>query len=432
MFKQAWQHELFNALFPIIAGFLLAGSLGYWLEGLTLGLGVALCLMLLRLRALHRWSHEQGPAPQDNGMIGYSVDHIIRREQHLKKRLEQQQKQLQRYQQGIESLQDGVVIFNEEGYILSFNSAAATLLSLRRSDVKQHILNLIRSPHFVQYFNSRDFHQSLQFDFNQRSKRSLLVQITQFDVDKVMLVRDVTERKRVETMRQNFIADVSHELRTPLTVINGYLEMLSDMSLPPPLAKAIQQMDTQSQRMKTLVNDLIELSKLESLRHGDAGQWFDLVQLTRGVIDQLQEYGVNQLQLVHDAECEMLGFAEEIRAVLTNLTTNAIKYGGDEPITVTLSAQEDRIKVSVQDLGPGIASEHISHLTERFYRVDSSRESSVGGSGLGLAIVKHALEHHDCVLDIESTLGKGSCFSFVLPAQRSRIGIKANTAEPNH
>lgn len=425
MFKQAWQHELLNASFPVIAGFLLAASLGYWLEGLALGLAVALLMVLLRLRALHRWSHEQGPAPQDNGLIGYSVDHIIRREQLLKKRIDQQQKQLQRYQQGIESLQDGVVIFNEEGYILSFNSAAATLLALRRSDIKQHILNLIRSPHFVQYFNSGDFHQSLQFDFNQRSKRSLQVQITQFDIDKVMLVRDVTERKRVDIMRQNFIADVSHELRTPLTVINGYLEMLSDMPLQPPLDKAISQMNTQSVRMKTLVNDLIELSKLESMRHSDAGQWFDLVQLAHGVIDQLQEYGANHLQLEQQADYQALGFAEEIRAVLTNLLTNAIKYGGDEPITLRLSTQGDRIKVAVRDQGPGIANEHLSHLTERFYRVDSSRESSIGGSGLGLAIVKHALEHHDSQLDIESTLGQGSCFSFTLPAQRSRINTTA-------
>lgn len=421
MFKHAWQHELLSALLPIAAGFFIAGSVGYWLEGLTIGVSASLLLILMRLRALYRWSHEQGLAPQDNGLIGYSVDHLIRREQRLKQRVELQDKQLKRYQQGIESLQDGVIIFNEDGYILSFNSAASTLLSLRRSDIKQHVLNLIRSPRFVQYYHEGDFSKSLQFDFSQRGTRALQVQITQFDVDKVMLIRDVTERKRVETMRQNFIADVSHELRTPLTVINGYLEMLSDMSLQPPLAKAIQQMDTQSQRMKTLVNDLIELSKLESLRHDDAGTWFDLVQLTRGVIDQLQEYGPNHIQLEYCQPLHMQGFAEEIRAVLTNLITNAVKYGGDEPIIVRLASQNEHISVAVIDHGPGIASEHLPRLTERFYRVDGSRESSVGGSGLGLAIVKHALEHHESALNIESKQNQGSCFSFELPAHRSRI-----------
>lgn len=430
MFKQAWQHELFSALLPILGGFLIVGSIGFWLEGLIIGLFAALTMTWLRLRALYRWSHNQGLAPQDNGLIGYSIDHIIRREQQLKHRIDLQTKQLQRYQQGIESLQDGVIIFNKQGYILSFNSAAGTLLSLRRSDIKQHVLNLIRSPRFVQYYNDGDFNQSLQFDFNQRSKRSLQVQITQFDVDKVMLIRDVTERKRVETMRQNFIADVSHELRTPLTVINGYLEMLSDMPLPPTLAKAIQQMDTQSIRMKTLVNDLIELSKLESLRHDDAGQWFDLVQLAHGVIDQLQEYGPNNVHLDHQQSLWILGFAEEILAVLTNLLTNAIKYGGDEPITLRLSVHNDQITVAVEDHGPGIAQEHLSRLTERFYRVDSSRESSIGGSGLGLAIVKHALEHHNSSLTIESAIGKGSCFSFSLPAQRCRID--SNTESLDH
>ncbi|MEL7401307.1 MAG: histidine kinase dimerization/phospho-acceptor domain-containing protein, partial [Pseudomonadota bacterium] len=230
------------------------------LYGLLAGLIVAQIISIRTMDALFRWSYRQGPAPQDSGLIGYSVDKLIRREKHLKSKLAQQAKQLRRYNQGIESLHDGVVIIDKEGYITNFNGAAAQLLSLRKEDMGQHIKNLIRTPTFIKYFDKGKYKDSLQFDTNHVKQLSLQVQITQFGIDqKVMLIRDVTERKRVETMRQNFIADVSHELRTPLTVINGYLEMLTDMELPGSLNKAVGQMNSQGQRMKSLVNDLIQL-----------------------------------------------------------------------------------------------------------------------------------------------------------------------------
>src|SRR5690606_6855251 len=140
----------------------------------------------------------------------------------------------------------------------------------------------------------------------------------------VMLVKDITERKRVETMRQNFIADVSHELRTPLTVINGYLEMLGDMELPPSLQKAISQMNGQGQRMKSLVNDLIELSKLESANTEQLGDWFNLQQLGYSVVDQLQAYSENRIVFKCTQQIEIQGFSDEMSSILTNLLTNAI------------------------------------------------------------------------------------------------------------
>nr|WP_255605794.1 phosphate regulon sensor histidine kinase PhoR [Thalassolituus sp. ST750PaO-4] len=329
---------------------------------------------------------------------------------------------MQRYNQGIESLHDGVVIIGQEGYITNFNGSASRLLGLRKEDSGQHITNLIRNPRFTRYFNEGDYSSSLQFDVSHRKQFSLQIQITQFGLDqKVMLVKDITERKRVETMRQNFIADVSHELRTPLTVINGYLEMLGDMELPPSLQKAISQMNGQGQRMKSLVNDLIELSKLESANTEQLGDWFNLQQLGYSVVDQLQAYSENRIVFKCTQQIEIQGFSDEMSSILTNLLTNAIKYGGEGKIEFAIRSGFDGVKVSISDSGPGIPAQHISRLTERFYRVDDSRESTVGGSGLGLAIVKHALEHHDTVLDIESTLGKGSTFSFIISSDRSRV-----------
>ena len=421
MQQVAAQKELLRILIIAGLGLALGWSAGFPLAGLTAGLLICVVMMFRSMQALYRWCYRQGNAPED-GLIGYSVDKLIRREKNLKTKLAQQASQLQRYNQGIESLHDGVVIIDSTGHITAFNSSAARLLGLRPEDNGQQLTNLLRNPRFTRYFNDGDYSSSLQFEVRHRKEYSLQIQITQFGEDqKVMLVKDITERKRVETMRQNFIADVSHELRTPLTVINGYLEMLNDMDLPPALSKAIGQMNGQGQRMKTLVNDLIQLSKLESAAADHPGTWFDLQQVAHSVLDQLHPISHGRIRLHCPQAVEIRGIADEMTSVLSNLLTNALKYGGDGPVDMTIRSSSAGIKVSVTDEGPGIAPQHISRLTERFYRVDDSRESKVGGSGLGLAIVKHALEHHDTVLDIESTLGKGSTFSFMLPADRCRI-----------
>ncbi len=416
-----WQRELLRVAVPVGLGLAAGWSVGYPLPGLVVGMTVAHAMSLRAMANLYRWSHRFGPPPQDSGLVGYSVDRIVRREKNLRTKLSQQARQLRRYNEGIESLHDGVLVIDADGYITNFNSAATRLLGLREEDQGQHVKNLLRSPRFTKFFDHGDYSKALQFDFQNIRPQTLMVQITQFGVDqKVLLVRDVTERKRVETMRQNFIADVSHELRTPLTVINGYLEMLQDMELPASLNKAVHQMSGQGERMQSLVNDLIELSRLESANSDNTGEYFNIRRLASSVVDQLQSYASNPVKLSCEHDVEVLGFEEELRTVLSNLLTNAYKYGGDGEVELRLSSAGQGLRISVSDQGPGIAPEHINRLTERFYRVDDSRESTVGGSGLGLAIVKHALEHHDAQLEIDSRLGQGSTFSFVLPPERVR------------
>jgi two-component system phosphate regulon sensor histidine kinase PhoR len=259
--------------------------------------------------------------------------------------------------------------------------------------------------------------------------------VTQFGIDqKVIIVRDITERQRVEKMRQNFIADVSHELRTPLTVISGYLEMLGDADVNPGIMRAIKQMTEQGERMKSLVNDLLHLSKLESNNAGIGSVWFEFQPMCAVIVDQLKAYVPISLSgeklpaaEIHcdcHSDIEIFGFSDELNSIFSNLITNAIKYGrkeGQAPqVNISIRDTQHGIEFAIADKGDGIAPSHLAHLTVRFYRVDESRESTVGGSGLGLAIVRHALEHHDAQLKIESTLGQGSRFSFVIPAERIR------------
>lgn len=432
----AWQRELLRIIIIVSLGVAVGTSFEQPLWGAIAGLAVSQILMFRRLNELFRWSNNKGPAPQDSGLVGYSADVLIRRERVLSKKIERQARQLKRIAEGIESLQDGVLIVDQAGYMNAFNRASCHLLGLRTdSDKGQHITNLIRAPRFVKYFEKGDYSEVIELEAPHRLNLIVQVQVTQFGIDqKVLIVRDVTERQRVEQMRQNFIGDVSHELRTPLTVINGYLEMLVDADVNPAVNRAVRQMSDQSERMKSLVNDLLHLSKLESNNAGIGNEWFDFKPLCTVIVDQLRAYvpvsltgeklAVANIHCQCSADIEILGFAEEISSVLSNLITNAIKYGHKDnqaaEVEISVKSMSAGIEIAVSDSGDGIAPNHLAHLTERFYRVDESRESTVGGSGLGLAIVRHALEHHDSELVIESTLGKGSRFSFLIPIDRVR------------
>jgi two-component system phosphate regulon sensor histidine kinase PhoR len=433
----AWQREFLRIVLIVS----LATAVGMSFEkpfwGALVGLVISQVFMLRRLNELFRWSNNTGPAPQDSGLVGYSADILIRRERDLKKKIKRQTKQLKRIAEGIESLNDGVLIVDQLGCMTAFNRAACHLLGLRvNTDKGQHITNLIRAPRFVKYFKKGDYSEVIELESPQRLNLIVQVQVTKFGIDqKMIIVRDVTERQRVEQMRQNFIGDVSHELRTPLTVINGYLEMLADADMNPGIARAVRQMSEQTDRMKSLVNDLLHLSKLESNNSGIGSEWFEFQPLCAVSVDQLKAYTPTSLTgekfpeaNIHcdcATDIEILGFADEINSVLSNLITNAIKYGCKEgqgaQVDISIKRSNLGIEIAVSDQGDGIAPNHLTRLTERFYRVDESRESTIGGSGLGLAIVRHALENHDAQLKIESTLGKGTRFSFIIPAERTRI-----------
>lgn len=432
----AWQRELLRIILIVALAAAVGMSFDKPFWGILVGLIVSQVLMLRRMNELFLWSNNAGAAPQDSGLVGYSADIIIRRERDLNKKIKKQGKQLKRIAEGIESLEDGVLIVDQIGNITAFNRATCHLLGLRSdTDRGQHITNLIRAPKFVKYFKKGKYNKIIEILSPHRANLTVQVQVTQFGVDqKLIIVRDVTERQRVEQMRQNFIGDVSHELRTPLTVINGYLELLADADMNPGIRRAVHQMTEQTDRMKSLVNDLIHLSKLESNNAGTGGEWFEFHSLCAVSVDQLRAYtpvslaGEKFPEASIHCDCatdiEIFGFADEISSVLSNLITNAIKYGCKEgqgaQVNISIKRSHLGMEISVADQGDGIAANHLSSLTERFYRVDESRESTIGGSGLGLAIVKHALEHHDAQLKIESKLGRGTRFSFIVPAERIR------------
>lgn len=249
-----------------------------------------------------------------------------------------------------------------------------------------------------------------------------LLQLTQVDYDgerRVVLARDITRVQKLEQMRQDFVANVSHELRTPLTVIHGYLELLEPDDVPA-LSSVLEDLQAQSQRMRQIVDDLLVLSRLETGQAlpRERVSMTPLLEALRHEAE-VQSQGRHRILLENAAERDLLGSRAELHSAFSNLVSNAVRYSPDGGrITIRWACKAGAGVYSVADTGIGIPAEHLPRLTERFYRVSSSRSRAKGGTGLGLSIVKHVLDLHQAHLRIESRLGEGSTFSCVFGGHR--------------
>jgi two-component system phosphate regulon sensor histidine kinase PhoR len=244
----------------------------------------------------------------------------------------------------------------------------------------------------------------------------------------VLYFRDLTEARRLEAMRVDFVANASHELRTPLSALLGFIETLQGPARDDVRAREqfLGIMRTQAQRMTRLIDDLLSLSRIELREHVAPTRPVDLARIARQLVDMqvplARERGVDLRIEAPDAPMPVLGERDELSRVIENLIENAMKYGGSGGV-VTVALQRlpgtegrpDRIELRVTDAGPGIAPEHLPRLTERFYRVDVASSRQQGGTGLGLAIVKHTLNRHRGRLTIESALGVGTSMRVTLP-----------------
>lgn len=242
----------------------------------------------------------------------------------------------------------------------------------------------------------------------------------------LVAVTDLTEVKRAEQLRADFVANASHELRTPLAILLGFIETLTGAAADDPDAQKrfLPIMQQQAGRMARLVDDLLSLSRIELTEHAAPTKRVDLAEIVgpvaRALTLRAAERGMTIALDVAEALPAVLGEADELAQLFQNLIDNAIKYARpDSTVTVSVGPSpkiEGGLVVRVKDRGEGIAKRHLSRLTERFYRVDRQRSREVSGTGLGLAIVKHVVNRHQGLLEITSKVGKGSVFSVHLAA----------------
>ncbi|WP_065430795.1 phosphate regulon sensor histidine kinase PhoR [Vibrio scophthalmi] len=371
------------------------------------------------------WDEKRLTPPSGTGNWEHLFNGIYRLQQRQRRKRKELTNLIRRFRNGAESLPDAVVVFRSEGNIVWCNKLAQHLLGFRwPDDSGQPISNLIRTPDFIKYLTKQDFSEPLEMRSPLNVERMLELRIVPYtEGEHLMVVRDVTQVKQLEGMRRNFFANVSHELRTPMTVLQGYLEMTEDpdMLVGPMWPKAHGVMTEQLNRMNSLVNQLLTLSKIEAAPMHELDEVVNVpVMLEVLEKEAISLSGEQQHKLRFDVDQSLLvlGDEDQLRSAISNLVYNAVKYtpaGADVHVRWYKTSQGACLEVS--DSGEGIEPQHIHRLTERFYRVDKARSRDTGGSGLGLAIVKHALSHHDSHLDIWSKVGVGSKFSFVLPTR---------------
>lgn len=316
-----------------------------------------------------------------------------------------------------EALPSGVIVLDHQCRVQWWNKKAKQLLDLKKQHCGQSFAEIIQQPNFIDLVQDLK-HSSLEIDAPmQKSKRLSLTVGRYVNQHYLVCIEDVTQLYLLEKIRQDFVANVSHELRTPLTVIHGYLEMLVSQkdSSPQNVRILFEQMYDQSQRMEKLVLDLLLLSRLESGGTVNSSyQSVNVVTLVKKICEEAQILSGSRKHHIHftaRSKKHLLGQVDELQSIFANIIFNAVSYtpkGGK--IEVLWDFDESGASLSVTDTGIGIGLEHIPRLTERFYRVDKARSRENGGTGLGLAIVKHALLRHNAHLEIESELGKGSCF----------------------
>ena len=333
---------------------------------------------------------------------------------------------LEHLQQAAGALPDGVVVLNETDQIEWCNPIAERQLDLNLAqDTGQPISYLLRQSEFSTYLNARSYSEPLTLKALRNPDTTLELQLVPFGSNqKLLICRDITHLEKIETMRRDFVANVSHELRTPLTVVGGFLETLKDIegAVPVNLRHYFDLMEEQTGRMRNLVEDLLTLSQLESSQNLLHESDIDIPSLIATVQKEAGNLsaGRHHITIEHvDAGLKLHGNADELHSAFGNLVNNAIRYtpdGGE--IRLNWRLRDREAVFSVQDTGIGIEPQHLTRLTERFYRVDRSRSRETGGTGLGLSIVKHILTRHQAKLEITSEFGKGSTFSAVFSPGR--------------
>ncbi len=330
------------------------------------------------------------------------------------------------------SMSEGVLAVDANGYVLNWNEAASRLLGFAGGQARgQSLEEVVRNPELQKFVRTvqasgEDVEMEIQLD----GERTLRVHGTTLEdaagrrMGVLVAMGDTTRLKRLEKMRQDFVANVSHELKTPITALRGCVETLME---PEPRDREedrrfIAMMGRQVDRLWAIVGDLLSLSRLE--HEGQMGR----VPLEAGPVREVLRRAAGNFARAAEGkkaavtvECPE-GLVLPINAALLeqavgNLIDNAIKYGA-EGCRVEVSAgceQGQGVWIRVKDEGPGIEQRHLSRIFERFYRVDQARSRALGGTGLGLAIVKHIAQAHGGTVGVESTPGKGSVFTIRLP-----------------
>ncbi|MFZ5642384.1 MAG: two-component system histidine kinase PnpS [Bacillota bacterium] len=366
------------------------------------------------------------------GMLAKNINLLGKR---LKQTIGEITEEKDRMQAVLNSMADGVVAVDGEGRVLLANPVVVKALNISgESIIGKDIVGVIRHL---------DFENSLKTALKNQQELKKEIQVLTPDPryykaiftplkgtyrgGVVAILRDITERRQIDQMRAEFIANISHELRTPLTSIKGFLETLQDGAVDDreTAARFLGIINTETDRMTRLIGDLFSLSNIESGKVVPTRENIDIPAVIEKVFNifshAADEKGINLVSKLPGDFPVITGDGDMITRVFINLVDNAIKYspgGGDVTVDGEVSGKAGEVGISVADRGMGIPEECLPRIFERLYRVDKARSREYGGSGLGLAIVKHIVDAHHGRIEVRSRVGQGSTFKVYLPLKQ--------------
>lgn len=362
------------------------------------------------------------------GVLAQSINLLAQR---LKENIEEITEEKNKLQAILSSVEEGVIAVDKKGDVILVNPVVEKLFNTTNDfALGKNIIEIIRNYELESLFRQaleKEEAVSYEMPFLIPERRKFRLHLTPLRkndniVGIVAILRDVTELRRLEKIRSQFVANVSHELRTPLTSIKGFVETLLDGAIEEKdtARNFLEIINSEAERLSRLINDVLSLSKIETKRTEIEKIPLQIADVINKVVALLSPIAQNKkIELsvdlssalpIIEADEDMMG------QVIINLTENALKYtptGGQ--VQIKAIPFDNGVKIMVKDTGIGIPEKSLPRLFERFYRVDKARSREMGGTGLGLAIVKHIVEAHEGTIEVESQLNHGSVFSIYLP-----------------
>ena len=346
----------------------------------------------------------------------------------------QEQIQSEQLSTVVENSESGLVLIDEKGYIHIVNRKFISMFGKKPSDYIGHLYYDVLENEQIHHTVQETFlyEKQVKHLFSLEGKNEkIYIQIVGAPIfnernmlrGAVLVIYDITEFKKVETMRKDFVANVSHELKTPITSIKGFAETLLDGAAEEPEVRTqfLNIIFEESKRIEHLIEDLLVLSKLEKDESAINVEHIEVDYMLDDILPVVEQQALQKnidVKVEMDQNVTLEADEEKIKQILFNLVTNAISYTPEKgSVSIKIKEEEHDVCFIVQDTGIGISEQDLPRIFERFYRVDKDRSRETGGTGLGLAIVKHIVEAHKGKIDVDSELGKGTTFKVYIPKE---------------
>ncbi len=426
-----WSRDFRRALGLMALFLLVGGGVAVWL--LSRGLTGSVGTLSMAARRIGRGDFVSSIPVHSKDEVG----NLARLMEQLSTRLEQQLQLLESERNHLttvlNSMSEGVLVIDKDGRIAGVNPALRGMLDVDGETTGRSPLEVIRNADLSERI------QEVLEDGKQKELelhslgRIFLARIAPIGHGRkkagaVVVFHDISELRRLETVRRDFVTNVSHELKTPLTSIQGYAETLfQEESLPPVYRGFAEKIYRNAGQLSEMIDELFSLARLEKSEQSLRMSRLSFRDLAREIeldfAEQLQSKGLSLHFETSVTDPSFWGAESYIRRVFRNLVENAVKYTEQGSVTLSMERPSGEILFCVRDTGIGIAEEHLSRIFERFYRVDRDRSRRTGGSGVGLAIVKHIVELHNGRVWAESRLGQGTAVFFTLPIHEEESAV---------